>query len=248
MGIGVMGFIQATRLFSVPVQRCAADSRWTARPNSSALRNIALGLGGFLFAAIVSIGATMSAQAQEIDIDLALADRSLGDEAAPVTILAYESFSCGHCAAFHRETYDALVERYVDTGIVRFVFRDYPLNLQAQLASQIARCASPARFFGIAKLIFETQDTWLNAANPIPDLGRIGHLAGLTTVRMETCVNSRELAAGIQASKSNAETEYGVSTTPSFVINGTLYQGRQTLDQFDAIIDPLVGSENESAN
>lgn len=207
-------------------------------------KKIIFAVGALLLTASMGMFGGLSAYAQDadqgIDLEAALAERTLGSADAPVTIYAYESFSCGHCAAFHAEIYDDLKAQYIDTGKVRFVYRDYPLNLPALLASIIARCADPQRFFGLATVLFRNQNDWLGAPNPNFELGRIGRLAGMDSARMESCVNNVELREGIEAIKAGGQDEFGISTTPSFVINGSLYQGEQTLAQFAEAIDPLV--------
>ncbi|MCZ6764854.1 MAG: DsbA family protein [Alphaproteobacteria bacterium] len=192
--------------------------------------------------AIPPAAAVAQSASPAINMDVALAERSLGDPAAPVTIFAYESFSCGHCAAFHAQVYDELKTRYIDTGKVRFIYRDYPLNLPAEIASRIARCAAPDLFFGLAGILFRDQESWARANNPVFELGRIGRLAGMDTDRMELCVNSIDLADGIEAIKAGGKLEYGVKTTPTFVIAGIAHEGEQSIDQFAAILDPLIAA------
>ncbi len=182
---------------------------------------------------------------QDVNLDVALAERMIGSADAPVEIIAYESFSCGHCAAFHANVYDDLKAQYIDTGNVRFIYRDYPLNLQALLASVVARCADPQRFFGLASLLFHNQNDWLSAQNPNFELGRIGRLAGMNTERMEACINSTELREGIEAIKAGGQDQFDVRSTPSFIINGTLYEGAQTLEQFAEAIDPLLSATDQ---
>lgn len=184
------------------------------------------------------------ALAQDLDLATALDERSIGDAAAPITILAFESFNCSHCAAFHADVFGQLQSRYIDPGHVRLVYRDFPLNLAARLASQIARCADPQLFFGLASIIFNRQNSWSQAANPVFELGRIGRLAGMSQARMEICVDSVELAEGIEAAKAQALTEYAIAGTPTFVINGEVMASAPTIDAFAARLDPLIEAAN----
>ncbi len=182
-----------------------------------------------------------AAAAQHIDTDLALAERALGDPNAPVEIVAYESLTCPHCAGFHRDTYDALKERYIDTGKVRFVFRDFPLDGTALRASMLARCANPNQFFGMIKVLFRSQSDWGRSHDAVGALGQIGRLAGINPETFDSCMANEDLLDGIVRMRQEG-TDAGVSSTPTFFINGTNYPGNRSIDDFAAIIDPLLAT------
>ena len=179
------------------------------------------------------------AGAQDIDAELALTERVLGDPAAPVEIVAYESLTCPHCAAFHRETYDALKERYIDTGKVRFVYRDFPLDGTALRASMLARCTSPEQFFGMIEVLYRSQQSWARNHDAVGALGQVGRLAGVNDRTFEACMANEELLNGIVQMRQTG-TDAGVSSTPTFFINGTLYPGNRSIEDFAAIIEPLL--------
>ena len=182
-----------------------------------------------------------AAAAQTLDTDLALNDRVLGDPNAPVEIVAWESLTCPHCAAFHRETYDALKERYIDTGKVRFVYRDFPLDGTALRASMLARCTDPNQFFGMIEVLFRSQSNWARSHDAVCDLGQIGRLAGVNDEAFESCMANEELLDGIVQMRQEG-TNAGVASTPTFFINGTMYPGNRSIDDFAAIIDPLLAT------
>ena len=182
-----------------------------------------------------------AAAAQTLDTDLALNDRVLGDPNAPVEIVAWESLTCPHCAAFHRETYDALKERYIDTGKVRFVYRDFPLDGTALRASMLARCTDPNQFFGMIEVLFRSQSNWARSHDAVGDLGQIGRLAGVNDEAFESCMANEELLDGIVQMRQEG-TNAGVASTPTFFINGTMYPGNRSIDDFAAIIDPLLAT------
>ena len=182
------------------------------------------------------------AQAQSGDA-APLAERALGDPGAPVTIIAYESLSCPHCAAFHRDTFEALKARYVDTGEVRFIFREFPLNGPAVRASQVARCTSEGRFFGLVQILFRAQAQWVRSPDIDNQLARIGRFAGLSTDKLDASLADEALVNGILESRQQGEALFGVRSTPSFVIDGTLYEGNRSLEEFAAIIDPLLAGQ-----
>ncbi len=179
------------------------------------------------------------AEAQHLDIDQALNDRVLGDANAPVEIVAYESLTCPHCAAFHRDTYDLLKERYIDTGKVRFVFRDFPLDGTALRASMLARCADPSQFFGMIEVLFRSQSDWARSQDTVGALGKIGLFAGIRRDAFDSCMDNEDLLDGIIRIRQEG-TDAGVRSTPTFIINGTIYSGNRSIEDFASIIDPLL--------
>ncbi len=180
-----------------------------------------------------------TASAQNVDAAMALSDRVLGDPNAPVEIVAYESLTCPHCAAFHAETYDALKERYIDTGKARFVFRDFPLDGTALRASMLARCTAPEQYFGMLEILFRSQQNWARSHDAVGALSQIGRMAGVNDEAFDSCMANEELLDGIVQMRQEG-TNAGVNSTPTFFINGTMYPGNRTIDEFASIIDPLV--------
>ncbi|WP_298968558.1 DsbA family protein [uncultured Roseobacter sp.] len=169
-----------------------------------------------------------NAQETEADIDTStIAEMSLGNPDAPVTVIEYASFTCPHCASFHAGPYKQLKADYIDTGKINFVYREVYFDRYGLWASMIARCAgTPEKFFGMTDLIYAGQSEWSRAGDPaaiIEELRKIGRLAGLNGDTMEACLqdgdNARTLVAWYQE---NAEAD-GVDSTPSFVINGQKY-------------------------
>ncbi len=182
-----------------------------------------------------------TATAQSIDAAKALDDRILGDPNAPVEIVAYESLTCPHCAAFHAETYGALKERYIDTGKVRFVFRDFPLDGTALRASMLARCTDPNQFFGLIEVLFRSQQDWARSHDAVGALGQIGRLAGVDDEAFDSCMANEDLLDGIVQMRQEG-TDAGVNSTPTFFVNGTIYPGNRTIEEFAEIIDPLLAT------
>ena len=170
----------------------------------------------------------------------AFPEMALGAADAPVTIIEYASMSCPHCATFHADTYPELKKRYVDSGKVRFVFREFPLNAPAFQASVLARCGGPSRYFGFVDVLFRELPVWAEAANPLAELARIGRLGGISAEAFEACLQDESLADGILGNRLVGEQEHGVSSTPSFVVNGRLLTGALDIAQFEGIIEPLL--------
>lgn len=169
-----------------------------------------------------------------------LEDMALGRDDAPVTIVEYASLSCPHCATFHEETLPALREKYIDTGKVRLVFREFPLERTAFWASIIARCAGEKRYFAFIDAFFAKQQAWYSAEDPFAALSRIARLGGLSARDVEACREDEALGDYVLQIRLDGERDHGIDSTPSFVIGGKTYRGVLTLDQIERIIAPLL--------
>ncbi len=185
-----------------------------------------------------------AAFAQDADVDLSLVqDMFMGDEDAPVTVVEYASFTCPHCKTFHTGVLHELTQNYVDTGKIKFVFREVYFDRFSLWAGMVARCAGPERYFGIADLIFEQQSEWIAGGDPAiisQNLRTIGKTAGLSDDQLEQCLNDSEKAQALVATyQQNAKTD-DVRATPSFVINGEKYSNMSYAD-FAAILDEKLG-------
>lgn len=194
-------------------------------------------LAVFLFVAVSFAGAADPARSAPAPADMEMA---LGRDDAPVTIIEYASLSCPHCAKFHEETLPALREKYIDTGKVRLVFREFPLERTAFLASIIARCAGEKRYFAFIDAFFKKQRAWYSADDPFEALLQIARLGGLSAKDVKACVEDEALGDGILQTRLDAEQEHGISSTPSFVIDGRTYLGALTLQEIERIIIPLI--------
>jgi protein-disulfide isomerase len=170
-------------------------------------------------------------------------DIFLGDANAPVTIIEYFSLSCPHCARFHKEVLPQLKKDYIDTGKVKLIFRDFPLNRPALAAALLARCQSPVKYPAMIEYLFETADQWL-IEQPLPPLEQIAKTAGMDEASFKQCVENNELREKIVASRADASTKYGINSTPTFYINGVKISGTQAYDKYRAIIDALLVKAN----
>ena len=168
----------------------------------------------------------------------AIGEMALGPENAKVTVIEYASASCPHCANFYKTTFQDLKKQYIDTGKIRFVFREFPHNDAALAAFMIARCAPKDRYFPLIDTYFATQDTWLK--NPAEGLFKIAQLAGFTKGSFDACLKNEEVAKGILAVRDKAESEFGVEGIPTFFVNGQVINGEASLEEFKKIIDPQL--------
>lgn len=183
----------------------------------------------------------LPARAASEDNAAVMTDMVLGEADAPVTIEAFESLVCPHCATFHRETLHQLKEQYIDTGQVRFVFRDFPPNRTALQAHLLARCAGPDAFFGMIEVMFRSQQTWSRASDPVEELRRIGRMSGIGSDEFDACMANTELQDYIIERIAQGIDDYGVRSTPTFVVNGEpLIIGAQPFEEFDRVLGPLT--------
>ena len=168
-------------------------------------------------------------------------DRVLGQDTARVTILEYSSLTCPHCAQFHAEGYRHLKSAYIDTGKVRLVFRDFPLDGLALRAAALAECVPAERYFPFLQLLFEGQKGWAGSDNPAAELVRLGQLAGLSEERALGCIQDEAGLEKIIQERLDGQEDYKIDSTPSFIIDGRKHPGALTADELDEILAPLVG-------
>lgn len=188
---------------------------------------------------LLLLAATLPAQAQ-LDVEAALADRVMGDADAPVTIIEYASLTCPHCAAFHGGALKDLKTRYIDTGKAKLIYRDFPLDQSALMASLMARCSGEDRYFGFIDILFRSQSNWSRSRDPKRSLMQIGRLGGMGADELEACFANEELQDGILTMRQEGTQVFNVQSTPSFVINGELHSGNMPIEELAKIIDPLI--------
>ena len=183
-----------------------------------------------------------AANAQSSDADAGAAeiiDMVQGAEDAPITVIEYASFTCPHCARFHSDVYKLLRKNYIDTGKVKFIFREVYFDKYGMWASMIARCSGPDRFFGMIDLILNSQSTWARAGDDlaiVEALRKIGRLSGMQDAALDSCLQDGEkLRALVGWYKENAQRD-GIQSTPSFLIDGQPYKNMD-YEEFAKILD-----------
>jgi protein-disulfide isomerase len=170
----------------------------------------------------------------------ATAPRVLGSPDAPVEVIEYASLTCHHCATFHTDVLPQVKKELIDTGKVRLIYRDFPLDRTALEAATLARCVAPERYFPILTVLFSRQEDWSHAKDPAEALARIGTLAGLSRPAYDACRADKALQDSIVQSRFEGEQKHGVESTPSFVIGGKTYKGVLPLDEFKKAVEPLL--------
>jgi protein-disulfide isomerase len=174
----------------------------------------------------------------------ALPDMVMGDEKASVTVVEYASMTCSHCAHFQEATFPEFKKRYIDTGKVRYIFREFPLDNLAAAAFMLARCTGekdPGKYFALVDTLFLQQRRWA-VEKPIPPLMAIAKQAGFTEKTFDACLSNQKILDGIESVRQRAIKQFKVQSTPTFFINGTMYPGALSIEEMAKAIDPLVKS------
>jgi protein-disulfide isomerase len=173
-----------------------------------------------------------------------LPDMAMGSDKASVTIVEYASMTCPHCAHFQETTFPELKKRYIDTGKVRYIFREFPLDNLAAAASMLARCSGTDdkdKYFALVDTMFKQQRTWA-VEKPLPPMLAIAKQAGFTEKTFNECLANQKVLDGIEATRQRAIDKFKVQSTPTFFINGNSYPGALSIDEMAKIIDPLLKS------
>jgi protein-disulfide isomerase len=193
-----------------------------------------------LIAAGVILGSAPLALAQPTAEELMrpgpLPDLVLGKADAPVTIIEYASMTCPHCANFHKTTYPALKSKFIDTGKVKFIFREFPLDELAVAASMLARCAGGEKAIAMIDVLFASQDKWA-VRDPVPVLRQISKQAGFTEKTFDDCLNDKTLYTNIMAMRERGTKEYKVESTPTLFVNGKMLKGGATIEELEKAIE-----------
>jgi protein-disulfide isomerase len=206
---------------------------------------VALGLGfmGSWLAALGPLASPASAESYSTADLLApgpLPEKVLGSAKAPVTMIEYSSLTCSHCAHFHAEVYPLLKEKYIDTGKMRLILREYPLDAVAAAGSMLARCAGDDKFFALVEALFATQKGWAFTEDRYGSLLRIAKQAGFTKERFDVCLKDQQLLSNIEAIRTRGSEKFGINSTPTFFINGEKHVGALTFEELSNIIDSLT--------
>jgi protein-disulfide isomerase len=170
----------------------------------------------------------------------ALPDVVQGSASAPVTIIEYASMTCVHCAAFHEETWPKLKAKYVDTGKVKFILREFPLDGFATAGFMLARCAGPDKRNAIVDLLYTQQKSWAFVDKPIEALAAVVKQAGISQADFEACLTNQELLTQVNQTRDRANQKFKVNSTPTFFVNGREMNGELPIEDFDKVLEPLL--------
>ena len=168
-----------------------------------------------------------------------LGDRQMGPDNAPVTIIEYASLTCPHCASFHKNTLPELKKRYIDTGKMRLIFREFALNPLDAGAIMLTRCLDTDKYFPFVDVLFQQQDKWV-VQKPIEPLLAIAKQAGFSQESFDACLKDQKLLDGIEAQRNRAAEKFGVNSTPTLFVNGKMMRGGGTLQEIEQEIKPYL--------
>ena len=193
---------------------------------------------------LISDAIAQNAAAADVAKPVSLPDMALGPADASVTITEYASMTCPHCARFNEEVFPKIKTQYIDAGKVRYVFREFPLDIKAAAGSMLARCIAKTdagKYFAVVDLLFKQQNEWAGPKTT-ETLKRIGKQAGLTEQNVEDCLKDQALLDKIAADQKYANEVLKVNSTPTFFINGEMLKGETSFDEFSKHITPLLKS------
>jgi protein-disulfide isomerase len=168
---------------------------------------------------------------------------TLGPPDAKVTVVEYASMTCSHCAHFTVDVWPEFKKKYIDSGKVHYIFREFPLDNLAAAASMLARCTGSDKTMPFIEVLFEHQKDWaFGEGNPVPKLFEFAKQAGFTQESFDKCLTDQKLLDDITSGRTRAAEVFGVNATPTFFINGKKLDGAPTIEAFDKMISPILGS------
>ena len=197
------------------------------------------------FAAALSLTAliskAMAVPAAVVTKPQALADMALGPADAKVTVVEYAAPTCPHCAAFNKDAFPKIKSEFIDTGKVRYVFREFPLNIKDLACSMLARSIAKddaAKYFAIIDIMFRQQDQLVEKTSDT--LRLIGRQAGFSAQAVEDCLKDQAMQDKVAAGQKFAEEVLNVEGTPTFFINDQKIVGEAEFTEFDTRIKSLL--------
>lgn len=190
------------------------------------------------------ISEAFAQNAVDVAKPVSLPDMALGPKDAAVTVTEYASMTCPHCAAFTEQVFPKIKEAFIDTNKIRFVFREFPLDIKAAAGSMLARCIAKedsGKYFAVIDMLFKQQNDWV-MKDTAATLTRIGKQAGLSQQAVEECLKDQALLDKIAADQKYANEVLKVNSTPTFFINGEMLKGETSFEEFSKKITPLLKS------
>jgi len=191
-------------------------------------------------APVIGVTAASAQQVEGLYKDQPLPDKFLGKEDAPVTIVEYASMTCPHCKRFHKVVLPNLIENYIDTGKVKLIFREFPLDNRAMAAAMLARCAPADKYFPMLDILFDQQSDWGRSKDPRPILFNISKMAGFSEKSFEACISNSDVFNGVKEMRARGSEKFKVNATPTLFIGGVKFSGDLSIKGVSAAIDALL--------
>lgn len=163
-------------------------------------------------------------------------DYVLGSADAPVTIIEYSSMSCPHCAAFHTGLFQEIKRKYIETGVVKFANRHYPLNEPALRAGMLTLCAGQERGITFTDVLFQMQEKWAYSADFLANLKKIAAVGGIDAKAFDACMNNKDIETKLLETRKQAAEVLKVQATPTFYVNGEELKADLSIEKFDKAI------------
>jgi len=191
---------------------------------------------------LIFFGTSFALSNESSVLNLTEDDFVIGNDNAPITIIEYASMSCSHCANFHNNTLPDLKKEYIDTGKVKYVFRDFPYNYPALLGSMVMRCTPTEVRYDYMNALYKLQNKWVVRENVITrqELYKIMQSGGMSKENFDICLNNIDLENQILQEVIAAQSEFNIRSTPSFLINGDLLEGDKSIKVFRQILDKIL--------
>jgi protein-disulfide isomerase len=207
---------------------------------------VAVGIVGYFVFFADSSSSTLAPDNNKFGIALTSRDRAQGSPKAPILMVEYAAPSCPHCAAFDTEIFPRIKQKYIDTGKVYYVFRVFPLNSVDVAAEAMARCLPAENYFSFIDQLYRNQPKWdpeYGVTDVHGGLVQMGGVAGMSAQEVDTCIASTTEQTQITEIGQEAETKYGVTGTPSFIVNGQLRVGESTWEEWQDYFNKLLAKK-----
>lgn len=170
-----------------------------------------------------------------------LAENVMGSADAPITIIEYSSMTCPHCAVFHKDTLPGLKEKYIKTGKVKYILREFPLDQLATAAFMLGRCLPKKdAYFDFIDILYAKQSEWAYGEDRVGSLKKLAQQAGFTDESFKACLDDKALFAQVLAVKNAGSAEFRIRSTPTFFVNGSRVEGSQPLEDFEKMFKPIL--------
>lgn len=172
-----------------------------------------------------------------------LPEQIFGDANAPITVVEYASLTCHHCENFHKTVWPDLKKKYVDTGKVRFIIREFPLDPLAMGGFMLARCST--NWYAVVDLLYQTADSWAHSKTPVEVLAQTMRQTGMNRDAFESCLRNQKLMDNLEQVRQRGAQAFNITSTPTFFINGRRQAGAFTLAEFDSIVEPILAGRTK---